>query len=79
MFWSDQHGQRIQLVGHAPADCLIELDGDPAQREPFAAWITRGRTACAALLVDRPDALPRARGWVAGAHRARQGGDHARA
>ncbi len=68
MFWSDQHGQRIQLVGHAPPQCEIELDGDPESGEPFTAWIRRGGLPAAALLVNRPDALPRARRWIAGAH-----------
>jgi 3-phenylpropionate/trans-cinnamate dioxygenase ferredoxin reductase subunit len=64
MFWSDQHGCRIQMVGHAPQDCEIELDGDPAGG-PFAAWITGRERPSAALLVDRQDALPRARRWIA--------------
>jgi NADPH-dependent 2,4-dienoyl-CoA reductase/sulfur reductase-like enzyme len=68
MFWSDQHGRRIQLVGHAPPRCEIELDGDPADGGPFAAWITHAGQPAAALLVDRPDALPRARRWIATAH-----------
>lgn len=68
MFWSDQHGRRIQLVGHAPSQCEIELDGDPESGEPFTAWIRHGGLPAAALLVSRPDLLPRARGWVAGAH-----------
>jgi len=69
MFWSDQHGRRIQLVGHAPPRCEIEFDGDcncDAGGEyegsgPFVAWVRRDGLATAALLVDRPDALPRAR------------------
>ncbi len=65
MFWSDQHGHRIQLVGHAPPDCEIELDGDPAEGGPFAAWITHTGSPAGALLVDRPDALARARRWIA--------------
>jgi len=68
MFWSDQHGRRIQLVGHAPAQCEIELDGDPESGEPFTAWIRRNGLPMAALLVNRPDALPRARRWIADAH-----------
>jgi len=68
MFWSDQHGQRIQLVGHAPSRCEIEFDGDPKGGEPFTAWISRNGLPAAALLVNRPDALPRARRWIAGAH-----------
>jgi len=68
MFWSDQHGRRIQLVGHAPPQCEIELDGDPEGGEPFTAWISRGGLPAAALLVNCPDALPRARRWIARAH-----------
>ncbi len=68
MFWSDQHGRRLQLVGHAPATCEIELDGERESGEPFAAWITRRGLPAAALLVDRPDALPRARRWIEAAH-----------
>ena len=43
MFWSDQHGRRIQLVGHAPSECEIELDGDPERGGPFDRWISAGR------------------------------------
>ncbi|MFZ1154168.1 MAG: FAD-dependent oxidoreductase, partial [Solirubrobacteraceae bacterium] len=67
MFWSDQHGHRIQLVGNAPPDCKIDYHGDPAAGKPFAAWITRGGRPAGALLVDRPDALPGARRWIANA------------
>ncbi len=66
MFWSDQHGSRIQLVGHAADADEIEIDGE-MDDGPFAAWITcRGRPA-AALLVDRPELMARARRWVASA------------
>lgn len=68
MFWSDQHGRRIQLVGHAPPQCEIEFDGDTESGEPFTAWIRRNGLPMAALLVNRPDALPRARRWIADAH-----------
>jgi len=64
MCWSDQHGHRIQLVGHPSRDCEIELDGDPAAGS-FAAWITRAGRARGVLLVDRPDSLPLARKWIA--------------
>jgi 3-phenylpropionate/trans-cinnamate dioxygenase ferredoxin reductase subunit len=66
MFWSDQHGHRIQFVGHAAPDCEIELDGDPAGGS-FAAWITRAGRPQGALLVDRPQSLPAARARIAGA------------
>ncbi len=65
MFWSDQHGRRIQLVGHASAVCEIEFEGDREGGGPFVAWITRERLPAAALLVNRPDALPSARRWIA--------------
>lgn len=65
MFWSDQHGRRIQFVGHAPEDCEIEFDGDPIAEDSFAAWISRGGRAHGALLVDRPRALPEARARIA--------------
>lgn len=67
MFWSDQYGRRIQLIGHAPHDCQIEIEGDPANGAPFTAWITHACTGRPAgvLLVDRPDVLPAARRWVA--------------
>ncbi len=65
MFWSDQHGRRIQLVGHAPAGCEIEYEGDPGAEQPFVAWLTREGAPAGVLLVDRPDVLRRARRWVA--------------
>ncbi len=68
MFWSDQHGRRIQLVGHAPSHCEIQLDGDPESGQPFTAWIRSRERPAAALLVNRPDALPLARRWIADAH-----------
>jgi 3-phenylpropionate/trans-cinnamate dioxygenase ferredoxin reductase subunit len=67
MFWSDQHGRRIQLVGHAPDGCHIELDGDPAASD-FIAWLTHTELPPAAMLVNRPDALPQARARIAASH-----------
>jgi len=67
MFWSDQHGRRIQLVGHAPGGCEVELDGDPAASS-FIAWLTHTELPPAAMLVNRPDALPQARAWIAASH-----------
>jgi 3-phenylpropionate/trans-cinnamate dioxygenase ferredoxin reductase component len=64
MFWSDQHGRRIQLIGHAPQGCRIELDGDPEDGGPFAAWVTHAGRPIGALLVDRRDTLPDARRWI---------------
>ena len=70
MFWSDQHGHRIQFVGHGASDCEIELDGDPAAGGSFAAWIARAGRPQGALLVDRPQSLPVARARIAGAEAA---------
>jgi 3-phenylpropionate/trans-cinnamate dioxygenase ferredoxin reductase subunit len=67
MFWSDQHGRRIQLVGHSPDGCHVELDGDPAASD-FIAWLTHTELPPAAMLVNRPDALPQARARIAASH-----------
>ena len=67
MFWSDQHGRRIQLVGHVPDSCEVELDGDPAASD-FIAWLTHTELPPAAMLVNRPDALPQARARIAASH-----------
>jgi NADPH-dependent 2,4-dienoyl-CoA reductase/sulfur reductase-like enzyme len=65
MFWSDQHGRRIQMVGHAPEDPSIEIEGSHEEGEPFAAWISGSRGPAAVMLVDRPGLLPGARRWIA--------------
>ena len=82
MFWSDQHDRRIQFVGHAPTGCEIELDhggGEDSQaarteirldqvaNAPFAAWIRHDGQPVAAMLVNRPELLGRARRWIADA------------
>ena len=67
MFWSDQHGRRIQLVGHSPDGCEVEFDGDPAASD-FIAWLTHTELPPAAMLVNRPDALPQARARIAASH-----------
>ncbi|UGS38958.1 NAD(P)/FAD-dependent oxidoreductase [Capillimicrobium parvum] len=56
-FWSDQHGVRIQYVGHAHGADGIEIDGDPGARDFTATFTASGRPV-AALLVGRPHALP---------------------
>lgn len=61
MFWSDQHGHRIQFLGHASDDCFIELVDEPAAGAPFTAWMYNRAGACAALLVDSPAAIGPAR------------------
>lgn len=80
MFWSDQYDRRIQFVGHAPAACEIELDLGAGERRgtaraesvgtadaSFVAWIRQNELPVAAMLVNRPDALGRARLWIADA------------
>lgn len=69
MFWSDQHGHRIQLVGHAPPECEIEIEGDDANGDGLVAWASRAGQLTGAFLVNRPDALPHARTRIADAHR----------
>jgi hypothetical protein len=59
-FWSDQHGLRIQYLGHAHGADAITIDGEPDARD-FTATYTRDGTPVAALLVGRPDALARTR------------------
>lgn len=68
MFWSDQHGRRIQFVGHAPRGCAIELEGDPQPDEAFVARVTADGHPAGALLVDRTDAVPGVRQWIAAPH-----------
>ncbi len=56
-FWSDQHGVRIQYLGHAHGADGLLIDGDPAARD-FTATFTQDGRPIAALLVGRPQALP---------------------
>lgn len=56
-FWSDQHGVRIQYLGHAHGADGLHVDGDPAARD-FTALFTTGDVPVAALVVGRPHALP---------------------
>ena len=56
-FWSDQHGVRIQYLGHAHGADGVEFDGDPAARDFTATFTAAGRPV-AALLVGRPHAVP---------------------
>ena len=65
MFWSDQHGRRIQMVGHTSSPAETELDGEPREDAPFTVRITRGGRPAAALLVDMPEQLVRAREEIA--------------
>ena len=59
-FWSDQHGVRIQYLGHAHGADGIHIDGDPRPRDFTATFTVDGRPI-AALLVGRPHALPELR------------------
>lgn len=68
MFWTDQHGVRINVVGTAAGADRIDVDGDPA-RPDFTAWLLRRGRAVGALLAGRPQALAEARGRVAGDRR----------
>ena len=59
-FWSDQHGIRIQYLGHAHGADDIRIDGDPHARDFTATFTDHGRPI-GALLVGRPHALPEIR------------------
>ena len=70
-FWSDQHGVRIQYLGHAQGADGLLIDGDPAARD-FTATFTQDERPIAALLVGRPQALPALRRQI---HEATQPND----
>lgn len=58
-FWSDQHGSKLQWVGHAPVWDSVDLEDDT---EPgFIARYRVGDELVGVLAVDRPRALARAR------------------
>jgi len=56
-FWSDQHGLRIQYVGHARRADAVTIEGDPAARD-FEAAFSRAGVPVAGLAVGRPRAIP---------------------
>lgn len=62
-FWTDQYGLRIQYVGNGRLADSFEVDGD-LERRNFTAVFSRAGRAVAALLVDRPRALPAARNLI---------------
>ena len=62
-FWTDQYGIRIQYLGHARLADAVTLDGEERSRS-FTATFTRAGRPVAALLVDRPRALPAARKMI---------------
>jgi 3-phenylpropionate/trans-cinnamate dioxygenase ferredoxin reductase subunit len=66
MFWSDQHGVRIQFVGHAEQADRIDIEG-AIDAPDFTAWLMRGEEPIGALLAGRPRALPDARCRIAAA------------
>lgn len=63
-FWSDQYGLRIQCVGRPHGADAVLVEGDMRARD-FTAVFHRDRRPVAALLVDRPAALPAMRRLVA--------------
>jgi 3-phenylpropionate/trans-cinnamate dioxygenase ferredoxin reductase component len=57
-FWSDQHGTKIQFVGHAkPGDAVRVVEGSVEERRFVAAYGREGRTV-AALLWNRAARIP---------------------
>ena len=62
-FWTDQYGIRIQYLGRARLSDSVLIDGDPEARN-FTATFTRSGRPVAALLVDRPRALPAVRNLI---------------
>ncbi len=57
-FWTDQYGLRIQYLGtRSRSQTASRSTAIPTQRS-FTATFTRAGRAVAALLVDRPRALP---------------------
>ena len=71
MFWSDQHGVRIQVLGRAEETNRVEFDGDP-QSADFIAWLRRGDRLLGAMIAGRPSALPEVRRRLAEASGAEQ-------
>lgn len=67
-FWSDQHGLRIQYVGHARHADAVAIEGD-AEASDFEAIFTRGGTPIAGLAVGRPRAIPSLRKRIEAGHR----------
>jgi 3-phenylpropionate/trans-cinnamate dioxygenase ferredoxin reductase component len=63
-FWTDQYGLRIQYLGDARLADALDINGEPESRS-FTATFTRAGRAVAALLVNRPRALPAARQLIA--------------
>ena len=64
MFWSDQHGVRIQFVGQAAAGDRIDVEGSPEAGD-FIAWLRRDGRPVAAMLAARPGQLATVRRTIA--------------
>ncbi|GAC1316888.1 MAG: FAD-dependent oxidoreductase [Acidimicrobiales bacterium] len=57
-FWSDQHGTKIQFVGHSRAGDRVEIvEGSPEEGR-FVASYSRGDQISGALLWNRPARMP---------------------
>ncbi len=66
-FWSDQHGVRIQYVGHAGRADGVHFEGDSRGRE-FTAVFTRGAIPVAGVAVGRPRSIPELRRKIEHGH-----------
>jgi NADPH-dependent 2,4-dienoyl-CoA reductase/sulfur reductase-like enzyme len=66
-FWSDQHGVRIQSVGHPHLGDGVAIEGDPAARD-FEAVFFRQGSPVAGLTVSRPRSIPALRKQIEAAH-----------
>lgn len=64
-FWSDQHGMRIQLVGHTDGADRTTVDGEIESNDFSFVWHRAGKPI-GVLLANRPHELPDARRLVAG-------------
>jgi 3-phenylpropionate/trans-cinnamate dioxygenase ferredoxin reductase component len=67
MFWSDQHGVRIQFVGRSEPVDRIEVEGEPEVPD-FTAWLMRGERPVGVLIAGRPQALPDVRRRIVAAN-----------
>ncbi|HET7507270.1 MAG TPA: FAD-dependent oxidoreductase [Solirubrobacterales bacterium] len=68
-FWSDQHGLRIQSVGHPHLGDSVLIEGDPAARDFEAVFVREGRPV-AGLAVGRPRSIPALRKRIEAGHAA---------
>ena len=65
IFWTAQHGKRLDYVGHADAWDSIEIDGELEAFE-FIAWYALGGTVKAALTCGRETETARLAGLLRG-------------